>query len=93
MSAATRGQKKHSIFILLLRLDLVFPLRSKAPHKNAVSQEKNRAPHHSPAQRTTVIEEWSHYRRWWFYRRLPRRDILPVNLPISAIIGTNGRSV
>jgi hypothetical protein len=37
--------RKHSIFILLLRRDLVFPLRSKAPHngKTAVCQKKNRA--------------------------------------------------
>ena len=39
------ADRKHSIFILLLRLDLVFPLRGKAPNngKTAVSQKKNRA--------------------------------------------------
>ena len=39
------ADRKHSIFILLLRRDLVFPLRSKASHngKTAVSQKKNRA--------------------------------------------------
>ena len=44
MSVATYRQKA-LIFILLLRHDLVFPLRSKAPHngKTAVSQKKNRA--------------------------------------------------
>jgi len=44
MSVATYRQKA-LIFILLLRHDLVFPLRGKAPNngKTAVSQKKNRA--------------------------------------------------
>src|SRR5260370_8980813 len=42
------------------------------------SSNSNREPHHSPAQRMRVIEDWGHDRRWWFWRRHPRSLSFPI---------------